>query len=313
MKGKLAVVFPGQGSQKVGMGEDLYRERPEARALFRQADEVLGFDLSGLVFRGPEGALGETINTQPAIFTTSIACWAVLRAQGLPNPAFVAGHSLGEYTALVAAEALPFTEALLLVRERGRLMKEAGERRPGGMAAILGLDEATVEEICAQEEVAVANYNCPGQVVISGAREALERALQAAQEKGARRVVPLAVSIAAHSPLIAPIAEAFARCLASISFQRARIPILANLTAQPIASPQELKDELSRQLTSPVRWSESVQRMIREGVNTFLEVGPGEVLKGLIKRIDQEVRAVSAFDLEGVERALALVAMEELG
>jgi [acyl-carrier-protein] S-malonyltransferase len=213
----------------------------------------------------------------------------------------------------VAAEALPFTEALLLVRERGRLMKEAGERRPGGMAAILGLDEATVEEICAQEEVAVANYNCPGQVVISGAREALERALQAAQEKGARRVVPLAVSIAAHSPLIAPIAEAFARCLASISFQRARIPILANLTAQPIASPQELKDELSRQLTSPVRWSESVQRMIREGVNTFLEVGPGEVLKGLIKRIDQEVRAVSAFDLEGVERALALVAMEELG
>ncbi len=295
------------------MAEDLYRGRPEARALFQQANGILGFDLSGLIFRGPEGTLGETINTQPAIFTTSTACWAVLRAQGLPNPAFVAGHSLGEYTALVAAEALPFPEALLLVRERGRLMKEAGERRPGGMAAILGLDEATVEEICAQEEVAVANYNCPGQVVISGAREALERALQTALARGAQRVVPLAVSIAAHSPLMASIAEAFARCLASMSFQRAHIPILANLTAQPIASPQELNEELSHQLTSPVQWTESVRRMIGEGVNTFLEVGPGEVLKGLIKRIDQEVRAVSAFDLEGVERALALVAMEELG
>ena len=201
----IAFVFPGQGSQYVGMGRDLYEAYPEARAIFDQADEILGFPLSELCFEGPAEKLNDTINTQPAIFTMSVACLRALNPSLSLDPLFVAGHSLGEYTALVAAEALTFADGLKLVRERGRLMKEAGKKNPGGMAAIIGLDARTVERICQEAfGVQIANYNSPGQIVISGHREALERAMELAREQGAKRVIPLAVSIAAHSLLMRP-------------------------------------------------------------------------------------------------------------
>ncbi len=298
----IAFVFPGQGSQYVGMGRDLYEAYPEARAIFDQADEILGFSLSELCFEGPAEELNDTVNTQPAIFTMSVACLRALNPLLSLDPLFVAGHSLGEYTALVAAGALDFADGLKLVRERGRLMKEAGEKNPGGMAAIIGLDAGTLEGICQEASgVQIANYNSPGQIVISGHREALERAMGLARERGAKRVIPLAVSIAAHSPLMRPAAEEFRRAVESTPFRRARIPLVANVTARPISEPEEIREELVRQLTSPVRWVESVERMIEGGVDTFVEIGPKSVLTGLIRRIDRSVRTVNVGDAAGVE------------
>jgi len=304
----IAFVFPGQGSQYVGMGRDLYEAYPEARAVFDEANEILGFSLSKLCFEGPAEELNDTINTQPAIFTMSVACLKALNPLfslnplSSPNPLFVAGHSLGEYTALVAAGALDFADGLKLVRERGRLMKEAGEKNPGGMAAIIGLDAGTLEGICQEASgVQIANYNSPGQIVISGHREALERAMGLARERGAKRVIPLAVSIAAHSPLMRPAAEEFRRAVETTPFRRARIPLVANVTARPIVEPEEVREELVTQLTSPVRWVESVERMIEGGVDTFVEIGPKSVLTGLIRRIDRSVRTVNVGDAAGVE------------
>ena len=306
---KIAFVFPGQGSQYVGMGRDLYEQYPEARTVFDEADEILGFPLSRLCFEGPEDILTDTINAQPAILTMSVACLRALPV--LPNlllgsepllslnPLFCAGHSMGEYTALVAAGTLDFPSALRLVRERGRLMKLAGERAPGGMAAVLGLEREAVEEVCqrAREEtegiVQVANDNAPGQTVISGEQAALERAMALAQERGARRVVRLAVSIAAHSPLMACIVDEFRAAVGATSMEEAGIPIVANVTACPITAVADIRHELVAQLTSPVRWVESVQYMIAQGVDTFVEIGPKEVLSGLIKRIDRNVRRVN--------------------
>ncbi|HIC93297.1 MAG TPA: ACP S-malonyltransferase [Anaerolineae bacterium] len=306
----IAFVFPGQGSQYVGMGRDLYETYPEARAVFEKADETLGFPLSELCFEGPAEELNDTINTQPAIFTMSVACLRALNPLFSLNPLFVAGHSLGEYTALVAAGALDFAAGLKLVRERGRLMKEAGEKNPGAMAAIIGLDAGTIERICREiclqlpaSSVQIANYNSPGQIVISGHRGALERAMELARERGAKRVIPLAVSIAAHSPLMRPAAEELRRAVEATPLRRARIPIVANVTARPIAEPEEIKEELVRQLTSPVRWVESVERMIEGGITTFVEIGPKSVLAGLIRRIDKGVRTVNVGDVAGVKAA----------
>lgn len=322
MMEQIAFVFPGQGSQYVGMGRDLYETYAEAKALFDEADATMGFSLSRLCFEGPKEALDDTINTQPAILAMSGACFKALdirykvQGKGRENlepgtwnlfPAFVAGHSMGEYTALVAAGTLDFAAGLRLVRERGRVMKEAGEHNPGGMAAVLGLGAEALDEICQRSSqetggvVQLANYNSPGQIVISGHKEALGRAMDLARERGARRVIPLAVSIASHSPLMQAAAEAFASTVTQVDFHQLRVPVVANVTAAPVTTVVEIRKELVEQLTSTVRWVESIQHMIAQGVTTFVEIGPKNVLTGLIGRIDKSVRTVNVGDVVGVE------------
>lgn len=293
----VAFVFPGQGSQSVGMGREL-ATFPEAQQVFAQADEVLGFALSRLCFEGPETELYDTINTQPAIVTHSIAALRVIenRTHFKEQLKLVAGHSLGEFSALVCAGALSFADALRLVRERGRLMKLAGDQHPGAMAAILNLDRARLDEICAEacritdQPVQVANDNCPGQIVISGDKVALDKAMELAKARGAKRCIPLAVSIAAHSPLMAGAAAEFRATLEAAQWAEARLPVIANATARP-AGRGDTINLLVAQLTSPVRWTESIQFMIVKGVTRFVEVGPKDVLTGLIKRIDAAVTA----------------------
>lgn len=310
----VALVFPGQGSQEVGMGRDLAAAYPAARRLYKEADEILGLALSRLCFEGPKEELDDTVNTQPALFVTSLAVLEVLRVEGkLPDAgggaaAMVAGHSLGELTALVAAGALKFADGLRLVRERGRLMKLAGERNPGGMAAVLKAEDATVEKACRQASghvghpVQIANYNSPGQVVISGHRQALEKAMSLLQEQGVRRIIPLAVSIAAHSPLMAVVVKEFRAAVDATPLRPPRLPVVANISARPLVDVGEIRDELVGQLTWPVRWVSSVQWMIEQGVTRFVEVGPKDVLAKLIKRIDGTVDATSVGDVAAVQR-----------
>jgi len=289
-----ALVFPGQGSQTVGMGRELAAAYPVARATFVQAEEILGFNLSQLAWEGPEAELNDTYNTQPILLTHSIAALRVFL--GLyPDfrPAFVAGHSMGELSALVAARALAFQDVLFLARKRGECMKAAGQVNPGGMAAILGLDIPTLDRLCAEasrpdEIVQVANDNCPGQVVISGASAALDRVLAAAQQAGARRAVRLAVSIAAHSPLMENAQISFGQAVDAANLQRPITPLVGNVTAGPLSYQDQLADDLKAQLTHRVRWTESVQFMIWKGITTFIEMGNGSVLAGLIKRIDKQ-------------------------
>lgn len=293
-----AFLFPGQGSQFVGMGRDLYDREPVARALFDEADALLGIPLSQLCFEGPESALTDTAVQQPALFTTSLAAWAVLQQRGKANPTWVAGHSLGEFSALAAAEAMSFADGLALVRRRGELMKLAGERSPGGMAAVLGLDAAPVAELCARaaaatgQYVGVANDNCPGQIVISGHNDALPRAIELIIAAGARKVVRLPISIAAHTPLMASVADEFAAAIDATPFSPTRAIVVGNVNAHPVQAPHEIRVELKAQLTSPVRWTESVRYLSEQGVDIYLEVGPGDVLLGLVKRIDKEAQRV---------------------
>jgi [acyl-carrier-protein] S-malonyltransferase len=311
---KIAWLFPGQGSQEVGMGRDLAEAYPAVRRLYNEADAILGFSLSSLCFEGPKEELDDTINTQPALFVTSLAVLAALQAEGKASaPALVAGHSLGELTALAAAGAMDFADGLRLVRERGRLMKLAGEQNPGSMAAVLKMDDADVERACKEateqtgKDVTVANYNSPGQVVISGDGEALARAVELLKERGGRRIIPLAVSIAAHSPLMATVVAEYRAAVEATPFRLPEIPVVANISARPLLSADEIRDELAGQLTWPVRWTASVQWMIEQGVTCFVEIGPKDVLSKLVGRIDENVEAVSVGDVNTVNHLQQMV------
>jgi [acyl-carrier-protein] S-malonyltransferase len=292
------------------MGRALSDRYPEARDVFAQADEVLGFALSRLCFEGPESELTDTVNQQPAILTTSIAVLRVIE-QAAPGtrPDFVAGHSLGEFSALIAAGSLAFADAVRLVHERGRLMKQAGEVAPGGMAAIFSLDRDALADACRAAEqltgqrVQIANDNSPGQIVLSGDKAALNKAIELAKAKGAKRAIPLAVSIAGHSPLMSIIAQPFRQALDAVTFEPMRLPVVGNVYARPIDA-ADLRDELVAQLTSPVRWTETVQYLVAHGVTRFIEVGPKDVLAGLVRRIDTRVSAMSVGDPTGVELLL---------
>lgn len=309
--GKVAFVFPGQGSQFVGMGQALSEQSEAARHIFEQADEALGFSLSGLCFAGPEEELKLTANTQPAILTASIAVMAALNEK-LPDykPAFVAGHSLGEYSALVAAGALSFADAVKTVRARGQFMEEAVPAGQGAMAAVLNMDRAALHAVC--EEVAasghpvqLANMNCPGQIVISGSAEGVKLAGEKAKEAGAKRVLPLNVSGPFHSSLMQPAADKLKAVLAGVTVQEATVPVVANVTARPVSEAAIIVDQLVQQVSAPVLWEDSVQWMVEAGVTTFVEIGPGKVLAGLIKKIaPADTTIISVQDMDSLTELL---------
>lgn len=294
---KIAFVFPGQGSQSIGMGHGLTQVYPAAKAIYEQADEILGFPLSSIAWNGPDECLNDTINTQPALFVHSIAVLQVIHSLELElTPSFVAGHSMGELSALVAAGALSFADGLRLTKTRGELMKRAGELSPGGMAAILGMEISQIEQLCIEvstptEIVQVANDNCPGQVVISGTNTALDRIHPLLEQAGARRVLRLAVSIPAHSPYMSAVQEDFNTYIASTLIQKPYIPIIGNVNAEPLLNSDDIKNDLENQLTHRVRWTELIEYLISAGVTEFIEIGSGSVLCGLIKRIDRNVIA----------------------
>jgi [acyl-carrier-protein] S-malonyltransferase len=289
------------------MGKALYEASDTARRVFRRADEILGFALSKLCFEGPERELNDTINAQPAILTVSVACLNVLRERWQESgesiaPQYVAGHSLGEFTALVAADVIDFDTALVLVRERGRLMKENGQERPGGMLAVLGLERDALEEVVAEAAsagvITLANANSPGQSVLSGEAAALDRAAELAKARGAARVVRLPITIASHSPLMARAAAQFGEIVARLPLRQPRIPIVANITGQILTSAEDIRKELGDHILKPVQWTSSVVEMITRGSAEFMEIGPGQVLSGLIRRISQEARVVTLNDRE---------------
>jgi [acyl-carrier-protein] S-malonyltransferase len=294
-----AFVFPGQGSQTIGMGKDLAAQYPIAKQTFDEADSILGFSLSRLMWTGPDADLNDTVNTQPALYVHSLASWRTFtHLYSDPStgsgqafkPAALAGHSLGELSALAAAGAFSFPDGLRLVRTRGELMKRAGELAPGSMAAILGVDIPTLDRVCADasrpdEIVQVANDNCPGQVVISGAKAAVERAIAGAKSTGAKRALPLAVSIAAHSPLMASIQEEWNNAVQSAVFNDFNTPVIGNVHAAPFTDAASARADIMAQMGSRVRWTDSVKFMAGQGIRTFVEVGPGTVLGGLVKRI----------------------------
>lgn len=288
-----AFLFPGQGSQHVGMGQALFAQDSHSRAVFDQADAQLGYALSSLCFNGPEETLTDTIHQQPALLVTSVATWAAMQARGWSLPDFAAGHSLGEFSALVVAGALTFADGLDLVKRRGELMKAAGTREPGAMAAILGLDIPQLEAICAEASaktgrpVQVANDNCPGQVVISGDGVALAEAMALAQSAGAKKVVQLPITIAAHSALMGSAAAEFSAAVDNTPITSPAIPVIGNVSALPLSTPADIRTELKAQLTSRVRWTETVQYLSAQGVSKVVEVGSGDVLRGLVKRIDR--------------------------
>lgn len=334
MTAQVAFLFPGQGSQAVGMGADLYAASPAARRVFDAVDAALGFSLSSLCFNGPEATLRETINAQPAIAAVSLALLAALQESFASSsssswsaplvPAFTAGHSVGEYAALVTAGALSLEDAARLVRERGRLMHHEGTICPGGMAAVIGMDEEPLQQICqgvtaqqtanlptgthpGQGHVAIANFNAPGQIVISGEQGALEVAMEAARARGAKRVIPLAVSAAFHSPVMQPATTGLAQAIAATQINDALIPVVGNIHAKPLMQAGKIREELAQQVAASVQWIRTIEFMARAGVTVFLEIGPGQALSGMVKRIAKGVTTLNvnnAVDLEKTVQTL---------
>lgn len=307
--GSLAFIFPGQGSQAPGMGRDLAENFEAARKVFEEADAALGFSISELCFNGPAEELQLTENTQPAILTTSIAALRALEAEGFPQPSFVAGHSLGEYSALVAAGALSLSDAVRTVRARGRYMQEASPLGSGAMAAVMGADLGAIMETCneaAQGEVcSPANINSANQVVIAGDAAAVDRAIELLKERGAKRAIKLNVSAPFHCALMMPAQERLAEDLAGLEFHDLRVPLVTNVDASKISSGEEARDALVRQVSSPVRWHESVTYLVGQGVDTFVEIGPGKVLSGLVRQIDRTVKCLNVEDAASLRNAVA--------
>ncbi|HKD62951.1 MAG TPA: ACP S-malonyltransferase [Candidatus Acidoferrales bacterium] len=309
--GKLAFLFPGQASQYPGMGRDLAEKYPESRAVFDEADAALGFSLFKLCCEGTEEALKQTENTQPAILAVSVAAYRALEKRGI-TPDFAAGHSLGEYSALVAAGGLDFADAVKIVRGRGRYMQEAVPAGEGAMAAILGLPPSEVAEVCKKaadhEVVSPANLNSPEQTVISGAAAAVKRAVEIASQSGAKRAVILAVSAPFHCAMMAPAQERLETDLRAATFHPLKFPVITNVDAEAVTTGDEARDALIRQVTHPVRWLDSIHEMIEAGVTVFVEVGPGKVLTGLMRQIDRSVRAFNVEDAASLEAAIEKVA-----
>lgn len=303
--GKIAFVFPGQGAQKVGMAKDVYDALPQAAELFKTADEVLGFSISELAFEGPEEQLKQTANTQPALLTASIALFEALKSKNI-TPDYVAGHSLGEYSALVAANALDFDQAVAIVRARGQYMEQAVPSGQGAMAAVLGAEREPLAALCAEisatgQAVELANVNCPGQIVVSGSVEGVNAVAARVKEIGGKRAIMLEVSGPFHSSLMKSAADQLSERLQTVSFRDATVPVVANVTAKTVTQGSDIQALLVEQVYSPVLWEDSVRFLIHEGVDTFIEIGPGNVLTGLIKKIDKNVRLINISSLESIE------------
>jgi [acyl-carrier-protein] S-malonyltransferase len=337
MTTQVAFLFPGQGSQNVGMGADVYAASAAARQVFATFDDVLGFPLSTLCFEGPEDTLRATINAQPAIVAVSLAYLAAFQEALSPStsswstpltPAYTAGHSVGECTALVAAGAINVQDVVFLVRERGRLMQQEEQLCPGGMAAIIGLDAATLQTICEEVSaeckqeidgdgtsnghpgrgsVILANYNAPGQIVISGEQRALERACERAREQGAKRAIPLAVSGAFHSPVMQPATEKLASSVTQVALRDTTIPVISNIQAEPLTTASALRNELANQIASSVQWIRTIEFLVEQGVTTFFEIGPGQALAGMNKRIARGVTTINIGSVADIEKAIAKV------
>lgn len=291
---KTAYVFPGQGAQFSGMGKDLYDNNPKAKSLFEKANEVLGFDITKTMFEGADEDLKQTKVTQPAVFIHSVIQY--LCGENTTTPDMVAGHSLGEFSALVAAEVLSFEDALSLVSKRALAMQKACEINPSTMAAVLGLDDPKIEEICASitdDIVVAANYNCPGQLVISGSKAGIEKACELMKGAGAKRALVLPVGGAFHSPFMQPAQDELAAAIEATNFNDAKCPVYQNVDAQPYISAVAIKANLIKQLTAPVRWTQTVQNMVKDGATTFVESGPGNVLQGLVKKIEKSATTIS--------------------
>ncbi len=306
--GKIAFIFPGQGSQKVGMGQDIAEKHPLAQQVFAEADQSLGFSLSQLCFTGPEEELRLTYHTQPAILTTSVALYRVFEQSGL-EPDYVAGHSLGEYSALVAAGSISFADAVRTVHKRGLFMDQAVPAGLGAMSAVLFLERERLNQVCAEVSkpgyvVEPANYNSPGQIAISGHAEAVKEAGEKALAAGAKRVIPLVVSGPFHSSLMEPAAEQLEEVLQSVAIQDARVPVVANVTAQSVTNAEEIRNLLVKQVSSPVLWEDSVRYMIEQGVDTFVEIGQGNVLSGLVKKVNRRVHTFTVQDSETLQATI---------
>ena len=305
---KIAFIFPGQGSQTVGMGKELYERFPVAKAVFDAADEALGFSITDMCFNGPEDELRKTFNTQPAILTVSIACYEVLKEHGI-TPTIVAGHSLGEYSALVSAGALSFKDAVQLVRKRGQLMQEAVPLGEGSMAAILGLERQVVTDICHEAQaqfgaVQAVNFNSPGQIVIAGKKESVEKAAEMLKAAGAKRAIMLPVSAPFHSTLMKPAAEQLAVELSKTTVSNADIPVVANVNGLIITNASDIKESLVKQADSPVEWEECIAQIIKSDATVFIEVGPGKVLSALTKKITKEIDSLNVEDITSLEKTL---------